>query len=152
MRIFCLFFAVFLLMSCEEKDEFTEQVREYFSTQHIEFDKELRHCLIIPGGGCSSCVTSGINFVSIHSNEFSNNQNENMVIFTSVISPKILRRSMDKTSMEELNYVLDTLNIYTVELNENIYPIILYLRKGEIVKADMQSPEKNGPNKLIEDL
>lgn len=59
---------------------------------------------------------------------------------------------MDKTSMEELNYVLDTLNIYTVELNENIYPIILYLRKGEIVKADMQSPEKNGLNKLIEDL
>lgn len=152
MRIFCLLCAIFLFMGCEEKDDFTERVKNYFSTQHIKFGKELHHCLIIPGGGCSSCVASGVDFISIYSDDFSNNQNENIVVFTSVISPKILKRSLSKTSIEDLNYLLDTLNNYTVELNENIYPIILYLKNGEIEKADIQSPDKDGLRKLAEDL
>ena len=65
---------------------------------------------------------------------------------------KVLKRNLNGMDFEKYNVVIDTLDKYTVDFKENIYPLILYLDKGEIVKADIQSPETDGLSDLQQQL
>lgn len=130
----------------------TIRTKEYFAKEQIKFNENLKHCLIIPGGGCAGCIASGIYFFDSNKRYFSKDQKDNIVIFTSINSLKVLKRNLNGMDFEKYNVVIDTLDKYTVDFKENIYPLILYLDKGEIVKADIQSPETDGLSDLQQQL
>ena len=95
---------------------------------------------------------SGIYFFDFNKQHFSKSQKDNAVVFTSINSLKVLKRSLKGVDFADYNVVIDTLNRYTVDFKENIYPLIVYLDKGKIVKVDMQSPETDGLSYLQQQL
>ena len=97
-------------------------------------------------------IASGIYFFDFNKQHFSKSQKDNAVVFTSINSLKVLKRSLKGVDFADYNVVIDTLNRYTVDFKENIYPLIVYLDKGKIVKVDMQSPETDGLSYLQQQL
>ena len=79
------------------------------------FNPQWTCCYIIPGGGCSGCITSGIHFLIENKKHFSHDQEKNVVVFTSVLSPKMLKRSLKNVKLEDFNFIIDTTNVYTVD-------------------------------------
>ncbi len=129
-----------LLFSCKEKDKSTKEVEAFYSYNNIHFDKELKICVILPEVGCGGCIASGVSFFQENKDYFSRNQNKNRIIFTAIHSKKMLYRTLGVNSLNEYNCFLDETNKFLVKGNNSIYPLILYLENGYIVKAEYQSP------------
>lgn len=141
----------FLLIfaSCSENarqndGKIMEVVSKHIEEHSISFDNEVRNCVIIPGGGCSGCIASGLSFVKNHKGDFSRIQRKNLLVFTNIFSLKKLKKQLDDVTFNDLNCVVDTSNIYLMHCNENIYPIILTLDRNALVGVKVQSPKENG--------
>lgn len=146
----CILMFLIMMGSCNGNNkDFTRNTLQEFQEKEIIFPPELKHCVIIPGGGCAGCIASGINFILANNSCFSCEQNENMVVFTNINSLKLLKRNLGKHKIEEFFNILDYDNNYYIEGPESIYPIIIYLNRGVIKHVDVQSPY-NDAFKLLE--
>ena len=141
----------FLLIfaSCSEyphqgDSQIMEVVSKHLEEHSISFGNEVRNCIIIPGGGCSGCIASGISFVKSHKDDFSKTQGKNVLVFTNILSLKKLKKQLNDVTLNDLNCIVDTSNIYLMHCNESIYPIILTLDKNALVGVKVQSPKENG--------
>lgn len=139
-RISLLGLVVLFLSGCRQGDAVTREVQSCYAQKHIAFNPELELCLILPEVGCDGCIAGGVYFLLNNKEKFSSNQNKNMVVFTAVQSRKMLYRSLDVTSLDGYNCILDQQNDYLVKGNNEIYPLVLHLEEGRIVKAEYQSP------------
>lgn len=137
-----------LMISCQENKRYDSKSKEIIKTELScktkEFGNDVRMCVIIPGGGCPGCIASGLSFVVKHKSDFAKTQKRNVVVFTNISSMKGLRRHLKDASIAELNCIVDTANSYLVDVNENIYPIILKIDNKKIVEVAFQSPQENG--------
>lgn len=145
---------MFMVGSCrkEEVSPLVRLVQKKYVERNLSFDGKIKHCLILPGGGCSGCITEGIAFLKEHASSFSKGQTENIVVFTNIYSMKLLKRSLKNIDMLTLNSIVDMDNMYLVNCNEEIYPMVLYLDNGDIEKVEVQSPSKNGLENLKREL
>lgn len=121
-----------MLMSCQT------QGNQQFKNCH--FDENIETCLILPEVGCGDCIAGGVLFLSENQEAFKKNQNHNKVIFTAVTSKKMLDRGLSDIDICELYCEIDTLNQYLLPPPDGLYPIVLYLSKGQIQKIDIQNP------------
>lgn len=144
-----LVMACFFMCSCAKEDDVTESVKRYFLRENVTFDPALESCYIIPGGGCSGCIASGLTFLRANQKEFSKWQDKNMVIFTNIVSRKMLERNLKAKSIKvaELKAVTDANNVYLVDSRYSDYPLVIYLDKGNVVSVEYQSAETNALNK-----
>lgn len=126
--------------ACQQEDKVTTMVTRHYQKRNMTFDKELEHCIILPEVGCEGCIASGVNFFLNNEKYFSNTQKKNMIVFTAVNSKKMLFRTLGITSLENYYCYLDLKNDYLVGGNQSIYPLVLHLKDGVIVKAEYQSP------------
>lgn len=152
MKHFIPLISCLLVISCSGKPDMTALAKEYFDKENVMFNPQWTCCYIIPGGGCSGCIASGIHFLLENKEDFSHDQKKNVVVFTSVLSIKLLKRSLNDAKIDDFNFVIDTANVYTVDFKEHIYPLIVYLENGKIIHVDQQSPETNALTKLVEHL
>ncbi len=152
MKYLIFLIGCFLLTGCHDNTNITALSKEYFKKENVIFNPQWTCCYIIPGGGCSGCITSGIHFLIENKEHFSHDQVKNVVVFTSVLSPKLLRRSLKDAKLEDFNFIIDTTNVYTVNFKEHIYHLIIYFENGKIIQVDKQSPETNALTKLVEHL
>lgn len=104
------------------------------------FDENIETCLILPEVGCGDCIAGGLTFLSENQEAFKNNQNRNKVIFTAITSKKMLDRALSDIDICKLYCEIDTLNQYLLPSPDGLYPIVLYLTKGQIQKIDIQDP------------
>ena len=63
-----------------------------------------------------------------------------LFVLTAVTSPKMALRSLNEVSLEQYYCIWDSTNLYLSEGNNAIYPLLLYLKDGKIMKAQYQSP------------
>ena len=146
-------FIVFGLICCKAPDSRTvETLKKHMKESRVDFDKTVKHCIIIPEGGCGECIASGISFVINHKEKFSLHQKENMVIFTNIGSLKLLKRAVGNDVFKSLNCIVDTTNVYLIRGEDEIYPMVIYLDKGKPTKVEFQSPEEDGLDNLEKDL
>ena len=144
---------VFSVFACKYgKDDFTKRVEQYFLKENVEFAPTIKRILIIPGGGCPGCIASGIEFAKRNKEFFSKGQGQNLVIFTGIVSKKILYRRVNEEDLLQMNAMVDTANLYLVDFEAYEYPMILYMNNGEIVKAESQSPESDALKNLDYEL
>ncbi|MBR2018330.1 MAG: hypothetical protein IKA00_13750 [Prevotella sp.] len=144
-RIARILLLVVIVCGCSsDNNNMTDFVRKSFGNRNIEFDKSLKTCLIIPESGCSGCIASGMLFVKNNQDYFSTQQDCNIVVFTNIISRKSLKRKTVRLNLTELNARIDSVGDFFLDCPESKYPIILYLRKGAIIKADYAAPNKDG--------
>lgn len=143
----------FALISCKGDDTILlNKVKKQFVENEIVFDETTKHCVIIPEGGCGGCIASGISFIVDHKEQFSKNQKEDVVVFTNIGSLKLLKRAVGESVFNSLNCIVDTANAFLVEGNDDIYPIIIYLRKNTPIKVEFQSPKEDGLRNLEREL
>lgn len=126
--------------ACQRNDDITKDIRSLYRDRGIVFDEKLEHCLILPEVGCDGCIAGGVSFLLNNKHCFSDDQIRNKVVFTAVNSKKMLLRNLKFDSLEGFNCVLDTANHYLVKGDNAIYPLVLYLKDGIIIKAEFQSP------------
>ena len=140
-RICLIYLSVmFLLSSCLMGDDTTKDVSAFFQKKGIVFEKELECCVILPEVGCAGCIASGVSFFLENKAFFANSQKKNLIVFTSVNSQKMLLRTLELDSLQDFYCHLDLKNDYSVDGDNSIYPLVLYLKNGKIVKAEFQSP------------
>lgn len=152
-RLLFIIVAFLALLGCkQDKDELTVRTENFFKEENVSFDRECERALIIPGGGCPGCIASGLNFVVDNKELFSNRQNKNVVIFTGIGSRKILRRRLGNAKIESLNAIVDSSNVYRVDFEAGEYPMVVYLKAGEIKKVESQNPESSALENLKQKL
>ncbi len=144
-----LFAGVFMLLTafygCSSKNNnITDIVEMSLRKNDVLFGDSLKTCFVIPGAGCPGCIASGIHFLNQNQQYFLKNQKENLVVFTHVVSKKLLNRTLKGLKVSELNAVIDTKGMYNIDCKESKYPLIIYLDKGRIIGVDYQSPTVNG--------
>lgn len=100
------------------------------------------------GGGCPGCIASGMAFVIQNKDYFSKEQAEFEVVFTRVGSMKLLKRALGSLSADDLNCRVDWQDKFLLDTQANEYPLVLYLKNGEIQKAESQKPGSNALNNL----
>ena len=142
---------IIALLSCQSND-LTKSAQIHFEEKRIVFPKELKHCIIIPGGGCPGCIAAGMDYILNNENAFSDSQQDNMVVFTKINSVKLLKRNLKGKRFEDFNAIIDSKNLYALSTKESLYPIILYLKNGRIVLADVQSPYSDALEKLSNEI
>ena len=131
------------LIACVHKTDFIDRLNELYSDRNITFDKETEFCIILPETGCSGCISGCVYKILRNKEHFENTQKKNLIVFTSINSMKMLRRNMQADSLSIFNCIVDSLNLYSIEGNENIYPLFIKLKDGEIIDAIVQSPDLN---------
>lgn len=152
-RLFFIIITFLVLLGCkQDKDELTVRAENFFKKENVCFDRDCERALIIPGGGCPGCIASGLSFVVDNKELFSNRQNKNVVIFTGIGSRKILRRRLGKATIESLNAIVDSSNVYRVDFEAGEYPMVVYLNAGEIMKVESQTPESSALENLKQKL
>lgn len=135
-----IFLLAFCINACQEKDKTTAMVIKHYQQKNISFDKDLEYCVILPEVGCEGCIASGVRFFQSNKKHFLNTQKKNMIVFTAINSKKMLFRTIGVSSLENYYCYLDLKNDYLVNDNNSIYPLVLQLKNGSIVKAEYQSP------------
>lgn len=63
MKYLVFLFGCLLLVGCHDRTNITALSKEYFKKENVAFNPQWTCCYIIPGGGCSGCITSGIHFL-----------------------------------------------------------------------------------------
>lgn len=137
------FIAVFLLLFCactHTNNHVTAEVRNLYESRGIVFDNDLKTCLILPEVGCGGCIDGAVYFLNENKEYYKKSQRHNMFVLTAVTSPKMALRTLNEVSLEQYYCVWDSTNHYLSEGNNAIYPLLLYLDNGKIVKAQYQSP------------
>lgn len=131
---------VSLLVSCKKTDGVTNRVSEVYAQRNITFDRDLECCLILPEVGCEGCIAEGVDFFHENASCFYRSQRKNMIVFTAINSRKMLFRALGVDSLGEYYNIMDWDNNYLVEGNNAIYPLVLSLKDGKIIRAEYQSP------------
>lgn len=135
------------LSSCQVNENITQNIQNQFNERNIKFEKNLKYCIIMPEMGCSGCISEGTLFIKNNLDLLKVKHNQIRLIFTSIISEKMLLRNIGLSNLEEYYFVQDSENKFRLNNNQAIYPLILYLNNGVIEKAEFQSP--NSPNALL---
>ncbi|MBV7532901.1 hypothetical protein [Chitinophaga sp. sic0106] len=105
--------------------------------------------VVIPNQGCDGCITTAETFVK--KNVRSSPQIK--YIFTKIQSAKMLRIKLGGEVFHDEHILLDTANtIIYPEPEKDIYPMILYIEKGEIAQVKYQRPGEDGLEELSREM
>lgn len=130
-----------LLCACVSQENDTGYISNLYSERDINFNPDVEFCVVLPEVGCSGCISSVIYHILDNKSSFSNDQKKNLIVFTAINSKKMLKRNMEIESLDELNCILDSNNVFLLDTDKKIYPIIMTLHDGKIVESQIQSPD-----------
>lgn len=139
MRKLCVLVIIITLASCSSRKE-TISLFNSFLSKELCPDSLLhkKMIVIIPNEGCGGCISVAEDFYQRNCQ-----RNDILFVFTNVLSLKNLKY---KIQINFQNTIIDDENRYTDNLpaETRIYPCILYLSEGKVVKINYQSPKEEG--------
>lgn len=102
--------------------------------------------VVIPNQGCTGCISEAESYVMANHQKAPNIS----YVFTRIQSHKLLKRKLGDSILNRTNVILDEKNYITYPDEEKeIYPMIIYLKKGSIKKVEYQSPTSPGFANLL---
>lgn len=124
-KLLLLLFITFFACSISSyKDALAKVVKA-----NIENLKDYDMIIVIPGSGCTGCITVAEKFF----NENVNNDRY-LFVFTNNISQKNIRLKLGKDNILKNNVIIDTTNkFYIDKFEESIYPLAMVLNRNEII-------------------
>ena len=142
MKCFCIvtiFISVcFFSVSCNNKKQDNNTVESTAILRGIEraeIENTNEWIVILPGLGCPGCIQEGEAFMQ----QFIDSTKVFFVL-TKIESLKILQQKIGKSLKERKNIYIDNQGIFDIPTDNSIYPCILQLKDGKIVKHQFQSP------------
>jgi len=130
----------FLWINCENNNKalFKEkQLKELIDKLPQSYEK----VLVIPGSGCTGCISDAEKFVIRGMN---NLQNQYLIIFTNINSLKLLKLRLGKKVHNQDNIIFDSKNLLHFR---SIYPILIkvsHIDQFEIIELD--------PKKMVQQI
>lgn len=133
-------FAIIFMFSCSNPKE------KYINNVCIELNKlssqiinNYSYIIIIPGSGCSGCITEAENFY------MNNKENKNIFfIYTDILSIKSIKLKAGKDVTEKANVYFDINNIFlSNDYNENIYPLIFNIKNKKNINYHFLNSNEN---------
>ena len=122
MRRILVFLVVILLCGCQSAYEvkIKDSIEEMLRNISGYYEK----VYIIPGMGCSGCITNAENFYKLNHND-----SKALFIFTSIKSIKVLRKKFSSIDFENSgNVIIDTDCVfYSYSDEESFYPHVIDL-------------------------
>jgi hypothetical protein len=123
--------ALCLFSFCCKKSDYYSAVAEVVKSQLSDSLKQYDMVIIIPGSGCTGCITVAENFF------LKNVQNtKNKFILTHNFSKKNIVLKLGKENIVQPNVLIDDKDIfYLNDYEEKIYPIAIKIRDGKVLKV-----------------
>ncbi len=107
----------------KQKDDITNLINQYFSQNNIP---KTPYTIILPNQGCMGCITVAENFL------IENAQDSRCTfILTSIMSLKVLKTKLGGDIINSTRVHLDKENFFGNNINQLIYPVIIWEEKGE---------------------
>ena len=101
---------------------------------------ETKACIIIPGVGCDGCIAAGLDFIVRNKHIFEKEQNDFLVVFTALLSKKMLYRTLKEYDIENIKMLIDEKNDFLVDGYEQ-YPILCIIGEDGKQELLVQNPE-----------
>lgn len=130
-----------LISGCTGNRSLHEHINDIYTDRGVVISPDVEVCIVIPEVGCSGCIAGGMYHVISNRERYSVNQQKFIVVFTGINSMKMLRRDLEPISIKDLNCIVDTTNLYLLDDNTGIYPMILKCDNGKVIEAQVQSPD-----------
>lgn len=133
-----LIYILLLLFACAESQhpkqaQFLNILKDLDVPQN---NREIAHCLIIPNGGCSGCISSAEAYVM----ENLDKNPQLFVVFTAIQSKKLLKSRLgDLYSHPRVR--VDVKNVVLRENLNSIYPMIYHFQAGKLLEVEDLDPE-----------
>ncbi|MCO6359166.1 hypothetical protein BXY85_1643 [Roseivirga pacifica] len=144
MRIRLILFTLLLfwgLNGCSLKEKAINEFESKCGLLGIEEELSgFKYVLLLPGEGCSGCISSTEKFVKTL-----DSSDEILVIFTSIRSKKVLKLKTG-INLDQEFLVFDENSILNEGRTYSIYPTLFNLEKGKVSSFDYISP--NSPINL----
>ncbi|GHT14408.1 hypothetical protein FACS189426_20690 [Bacteroidia bacterium] len=131
-------FIFFVTASCSKSPEETEKKYLTNAIEQIAVDSQYQWLVVLPGLGCHGCIQEGEFFMQ----EYIDNQ-QILFVLTKVSSLKILQQKTEVRISEHPNIYVDKDNLFAVPSDNNIYPCVIQLKEGKMVKHSFQSPQND---------
>lgn len=131
--------ALFFLCHCnfvKKSDADAETQFIYAGIKKVNLGTTEEWIVILPGLGCNGCIQEGEAFMR----DYIDSTNI-FFILTKVQSLKILQQKIEKKISGRPNIFIDKDGIFNLPTHNVIYPCIVQLKEGNILKIQFQSPE-----------
>jgi hypothetical protein len=124
--------------SCAKSPEKREHTYLIHAVEQINVAPNYQWMVILPGMGCHGCIQEGEFFMK----KYVGNQDV-LFVLTRFSSLKILQQKTGITINEYSNIYVDRDNLFSFPTGNSIYPCIVWLKDGKVVKHMFQSPQNN---------
>jgi|BioPla2DNA2_1021312.scaffolds.fasta_scaffold03320_12 hypothetical protein len=141
MKYFNIFFIIVILLitgSCQKKAHKIEKNNIIKAMEQMDVGDNVSWIVILPGLGCTGCIQEAEVFMKDHINN-----EEILFVLTKISSLKILQQKMGIQIKDYQNVIIDAGNEFDVRTENNIYPCIVQLKTGKIVRHEFQSPQNS---------
>ena len=138
MRLISCIIIVFFFSCSNPKEEYINRVCCKLSELNTPIMGVYSYVIIIPGSGCSGCITDAENF-------YIRNKDSKKIffIFTDVLSVKSIKLKVGKNVMEKTNVYFDMNDDFlSNDYKENVYPLIFNIKDEGSVNYHFLNPDE----------
>lgn len=128
-------FLFLLFSSCGDNDTKKEMKFLTNAISQVPIDNHYKWIVILPGLGCHGCIQEGEYFLKNHIEN-----NEILFVLLKTPSLKILQQKTEVNLLNRQNVLIDKELIFNIPTQNNIYPCVVSLKEGKVVKHSFQSP------------
>lgn len=133
--IYLLLLLIPLFLGCKDKPEEVEHEYLVDMVAQIGVDPQYKWLVILPGLGCHGCIVEAELFMKNHVDD-----SRILFVLTNISSLKILEQKVELKLSDYSNIYIDKEKIYQMLTGNTIYPCIIELENGNIIRHLFQSP------------
>ena len=140
---------LYLFCSCNFKGDrknsnIIKNVNTFVRSHNIVRDTYL---VVVPNQGCPGCITVAEQFVK------ENYSNKKLtIVFTSVMSLKILKNQMGEEILNSQNVFIDSSDVLLNQIPDAYYPFWVHIKGNKIGEVFFQSPKISAMDELRSEL
>lgn len=141
-RVVISILLLFFILSCtSSKDPRFKKLSTLLkgNIEFEEFREDTKTLFIIPNAGCNGCITTAETFVMDNVDQFESIK----FIFTGTSSQKALKLKIGDTIYNNEKVFIDLENVFYSPELMSIYPLVVHLKDGLVLKIDEVSPENS---------
>jgi len=141
------FMIITITGSCKKSVNEIEKKHLMTAIDLAKVSHNIHWIVILPGLGCNGCIQEAEVFMRDHIKN-----TEILFVLTKISSLKILQQKIGVQIREYPNVYIDMKNEFDIPTDNSIYPCIVQLEDGKMVKHEFQSPQNGDAFRKLKNL
>ena len=138
---------IFSMTACQQNTETIEKEYLKSAIKEANFEGNYQWIVVLPGLGCHGCIQGAEVFMK----DFITDKRV-LFVLTKVTSIKILQQKIDIRINEHSNIFVDRDNLFDIPTDNRIYPFVIHLKDGKVLKHSFQNPQNDALYQLEQQL